>query len=94
MEGHDPIVSWELAISICLQPLSTIEVTTKERAVRRAAGDSAVLPIMTAAPRGRRGGSEIHRDPGGVAGRDTERYRQGEQKYRAGGGTTGNTDTQ
>lgn len=74
MEGHDPIISWELAISICLQPLSIAEMTTKERAVRRAAGDLAVLLIMKTTPRGRRGGSEIHRDPGGVAARETGRW--------------------
>ena len=31
MEGHDPIISWEFAISICPQPLSIAEMTTKEK---------------------------------------------------------------
>lgn len=47
---------------------------------------------MTAAPRDRRGGSEIHRDPSGAAGRETQSYRQremGKLKSRAGGRTTG-----
>ena len=73
------------------------EMPTQKRAVRRAAGDLAVLLIMKATPRGRRGGSEIHRDPGGVAGRQTGRYRQGEMgklKYRAGGVTTRNTESE
>ena len=31
MEGHDPIISWEFAISICPQPLSIAEMTTTEK---------------------------------------------------------------
>lgn len=52
MEGHDPIISWEFAISICPQPLSIAEMTTKEKAVQKTAGDLSVLLMMTAAPRG------------------------------------------
>ena len=31
MEEHDPIISWEFAISICPQPLSIAEMTTKKK---------------------------------------------------------------
>lgn len=52
MEGHDPIISWEFAVSICPQPLSIAEMTTKERAIQKTAGDLAVLLMMAAALRG------------------------------------------
>lgn len=50
--------------------------------------------LMMAAPRNKHGGSEIHRDPGRVANRETEIQREMEKlKYRAGGRTAGNRET-